>query len=203
MNTGAAVGRGSNISADLPTDASGFTARWLSCEGEGWFASFLWYFQHRQVQHTQHWGRLCDTDAGDTGVVKLWYEFVNPLWEEWSPERQCVPLTSWCAFLRWNRREREREGDCISCCWWLPAGWLLADTADWYNVILQQQRHSKSVWNAAVSPPGDQRTSTMQSVWEACHCHCRLEVSQIRFTFSPKHSEWTWICVGDTGAQRV
>ena len=49
---------------------------------------------------------------------------------------------------------RQSRRDCISCCcWWLPAGWLLADTAGWYNMILQQQRHSKSVWNAAVFPP--------------------------------------------------
>lgn len=42
----------SNTSADLPTDASGFTAWWLNCEGERWFACLLWYFHCWQEQHT-------------------------------------------------------------------------------------------------------------------------------------------------------
>lgn len=50
---GAAVRRSSDTPADLPTDASGFAARWLSCEGERWFASSLWYFQTpTRAKHT-------------------------------------------------------------------------------------------------------------------------------------------------------
>lgn len=182
----AAVRRSSNTSADLPTDVSGFTVRWLSSEGERWFASLLWYFQRWQEQHTKVrqryrlWRHLRQTSLAWICQSTLRRRKRQ---KEESRETAC-PFDLLMCFPQVKQRKR----DCISCCWWLPAGWLLADTADWYNVIQQQQRHSKSVWNAAVSPPGGvQRASTMQSVWEDCPCHCRLEVSLIRFTFTPKH----------------
>lgn len=165
---GAAVRRSSNTSADLPTDASGFTARWLSCEGERWFASLLWYFQRQQEQHTtprqprryRHWRHLRQ----------------SVVWICKSTSRGMKPRETACPFdlLMCFSQVKQRRSDCISCCWWLPAGWLLADTADWYNVILQQQRHSKSVWNAAVSPRGvrehqqcraSERTVTATAGW--------------------------------------
>lgn len=69
------------------------------------------------LSNTQHWGS--DTDAGDACVNQLYNKFVNPLSEEWSPERRCVPLTSWYAFLRWSREETALaaadgclQGDC-------------------------------------------------------------------------------------------
>lgn len=55
---GTADRRSSNTSADLPTNASGFTARWRSCAGERWFASQLWYFQQttlRTSHQYRHW----------------------------------------------------------------------------------------------------------------------------------------------------
>lgn len=114
------------------------------------------------------------------------YEFVNPLWEEWSPVRQHVPLTSWCAFLRWNRVEETAlaaaaadgclQGDCSLT--------LQTGTTWYYN-----NKDALSQSETLLFPPrGSQRASTMQSVWEDCHCHWRLQDSQIRFTFTPKHS---------------
>lgn len=79
------------------------------------------------------------------------------LWICKSALRRMKPSEAACPFdlLMCFSQVKQSSRDCISCCcWWLPAGWLLADTADWYNMILQQQRRSKSVWNAAVSPPG-------------------------------------------------
>lgn len=180
----AAVRRSSNTSADLPTDASGFTARWLSCEGEPWFASFFALILPT-VTRAAHNNWTCRYRRWRDDQRQR-YEFVNLISKERSPERQCVPLTSWCAFLRWNRGEKTALAAADGC----PQGdSLLADTAGWYNVILQQQRHSKSVWNAAVSP-------TMQSDWEDCHCHWRLEVSdQVHFhsqTELMDRNLWRW-----------
>lgn len=141
---GAAVRRSSNTSADLPTDSSGFTAWWLSCEGERWFASLLWYFQQKQHPTLMQRYRRCRH-------LRQTCAFVNRLWEEWSPVRQRVSLTSWCAFLRWDRVEETALASAADGCLQGDCSLTLQAGTTWYYSNKDTLSQSETL---LFSPPG-------------------------------------------------
>ena len=171
---------GSNASADLPTDASTFTASWLSCGGEGWFASFILYFKRWQVQNDK-----TQRQPDRYKCRKRWRHAamnVRILSGGWSPERRCVPLTSQSAFLRWNRGEQTAlaavdgflQGDCS----------LTLQTGSWYD----NNKDTVSQSETLLFDPRGQRTSTRRSIRKDCHCHWGPDVSQVRFTLTTTHN---------------
>lgn len=194
-NAGTAVRRSSNTSADLPTDASGFTARWLSREGERWFASSLWYFHRWQEQHTQYWGNIIHTDTGDASVIQLWYKFKKSTCRRMKPRETVCPFDLLMCFSQVKTEETALAA--VHGCLQGDCSLILQTGTMWYYNNKDTLSESETLLS---SLPEAQRTSTMQSVWENCHCHCGLELLSDQVHF---HSQMDRNVCCDLEAQTV
>lgn len=161
--------RSSNTPADLPTDASGFTAQWLSCEGEPWFASLLWYFNPWQEQNATP-SSLIDMDNRHAGTTQLQDEFVNLLSQERGPYTWCFPLTS-----RWSRWGETPLAAADGCPQADSSLTLQTGTTRYYN-----NKDTLCQCEMLMFLPG---VTEHQQASQRARCHCRMRFLRPRHLY--------------------